>query len=406
MRLLITFLLLILSFSCLGKPIYLLDMRVFKQAAHKTRLVFNLDGVPATYKIFTLKSPYRLVIDLKSTKLNQRLVAPADLNFVKKIRSATRNRKDLRLVFDLKEAVRTKSFWLKPNSTNGHRLVIEVNLKRKRTSSKKKKTSVTSWIRFPKLLKKSQPQPVITKPTEPRQRNLVIAIDAGHGGIDSGAVGSAGVQEKNVVLAIAKEVYALVGKENGMRAVLIRNGDHFIKLRKRIELARQYKADLFVSIHADAYPDDRRVRGSSVYMLSRNAASSKVAKWLTKKENAADLIDGISLNDKDNLLAQVLLDLSMLNTLEASAYVGKSILKELKTVSHVHAPRLQRANFMVLSSPDIPSVLVETGFISNPDEEKKLNQPEYRHRLAKAIFEGIREYFANDSFSETLLVRR
>jgi len=401
MRLFITFFILVLSLSCLAEHVQLLDMRVFKPTAHKMRLVFELDAIPVTHNIFTLKFPHRLVIDLKNTKLLKKLLPFPPL--VKKIRSAPRHQKDLRIVLDLKAPVRTKSFILKPDDTNGHRLVIDINSLNS-ISKAKKETRISKASIQTSTVPVSQQQPVVKKSSP--AHDIVIAIDAGHGGIDSGASGLGGTTEKDVVLAIAKELAALVAKTQGMRGVLIRNGDYFLKLRKRLELARQYQADLFISIHADAYPDNIKVQGSSVYMLSPHGASSEMARWLAEKENAADLIGGIRLSDKDELLAHVLLDLSMLSTLEASAYVGQSVLKQLEAVGKVHAPRLQRANFMVLSSPDIPSILVETGFISNSKEEQKLNQANYRRRIAQAIFEGIREYFANYIFSDTLLVRR
>ena len=250
-----------------------------------------------------------------------------------------------------------------------------------------------------------KPQPQISE-LATHQRDIVIAIDAGHGGIDSGALGPTGLQEKDVALAISKQLANLVAAEQGMKAVLIRNDDYFIKLHKRVELARRYQADLFISIHADAYPEDNNVQGTSVYMLSRRGASSEQAKWLAEKENAADLIGGITLNDKDDLLAQVLLDLSQASTLETSAYVAQQVFKALRKVSKTHSNRVQRAGFLVLRAPDIPSILVETGFISNPREEEKLSAPDYRRRLAAAIMEGIREYFADYPPPGTLLARR
>ncbi len=407
MRLLIFLLSFVLSFSCLAKPVYILDIRVFQPTMHKTRLVLLFDGVPVTHNIFTLKNPHRLVIDLKNTRLNQKtLPLLPDKSLVKKIRSARRKKKDLRMVLDLKVPVRTKSFLLKPDSLNGYRLVIEINTLNTKPSSARNRVLISAKT------KKSSEQRVVIKPnpTKHGKRDIVIAIDAGHGGIDPGATGKRGTKEKNIVLAITKELATLIAKKRGMRAVLIRNGDYFVKLRKRIELARQYQADIFVSLHADAYPDDIRVQGSSVYMLSPDGANSEMAKWLAEKENAADLIGGVSLSDKDDLLAQVLLDLSIRGTLEASTHVAQSVLKQLKKVGRVHASEVQRAYFIVLSSPDIPSILVETGFISNLKEEQRLRQPEYRFRIAKGIFEGICEYFANyaswDTSWDTLLVHR
>ena len=422
MRLLTTFLLMTLSVSSLAKPVQLLEMRVWKPAHSNTRIVFDLSG-QAIHNIFSLSSPDRLVIDLKNTVLTKKLISPpANHALVQKIRSAPRNKDDLRIVLDLKVPVRTKSFLLKPDESNGHRLVVDINtlepalgsLSSNKPALLPNPPALTTQnsISFPqKVTKKfSSPRayshrPWTNKPAE-LGRDVVIAVDAGHGGIDPGAIGPAGTMEKDVVLTISKELTSLIAKERGMRAVLIRNGDYFIKLRKRVNLARQYQADLFVSIHADAYPDNENVHGSSVYMLSRSGASSEAARWLARKENSADLIGGISLSDKDDLLASVLLDLSQAGSLETSAHVGRQVLTALREVGKNHLNRVQRADFIVLRSPDIPSILVETGFISNPDEEQKLNTLQHRRRLAKAIFEGIREYFANNAPPDTLLARR
>jgi N-acetylmuramoyl-L-alanine amidase len=404
MRLLTAFSILVLSFSCLAQPVQILDMRFWKPAHHHLRLVFELSA-PVTHNIFTLKSPYRLVIDLKNTKLLKRLVRPSKSALVKNIRSAPRNLNNLRVVLDLKAPVRTKSFLLKPNDTNKHRLVIDINTLKRTTSAVGSKKSKTLARPSQHTVSKQTQAPTGQKKAS-SGRDIVIAIDAGHGGIDSGAIGLGGTMEKDVALAIARDLAALVAKERGMRAVLIRNGDYFLSLGKRLELARQYQADLFISLHADAYPDDNTIQGTSVYMLSRSGASSEAARWLAEKENAANLIGGVSLSDKDGLLAQVLLDLSQAGTLEASAYIGQKVLKALRKVSKIHFFRVQRANFMVLRSPDIPSILVETGFISSPREEKKLSNPNYRRRMAVAIMAGIREYFASHAPPDTLLARR
>lgn len=396
MRLLITLFLLALHFSSFAKPVQIFDMQFWKQASNNTRLVLELSA-PVTYNIFTLKSPHRLVVDLKNTKLFQESGNSfVNHSLVKNIRALQRRKNDLRLILYLMAPARTKSFLLKPDATNGHRLVVDINTF--------KQTSPDQWFSNSNKASPGEvlPQPVITN----NKRDFVIAIDAGHGGIDPGAIGSNGTKEKDVTLIIAKELAAIVTKEPGMRAVLIRDGDYFIKLRQRINLARKSKADLFISIHADAFPHDRNVQGSSVYMLSHKGTSSEAARWLAKKENAADLIGGINLSDKNDLLASVLLNLSQAGALEASAKVGKTVLKALKKVGKVHTPRVQRANFMVLRSPDIPSILVETAFISNPNEEKKLNDPKYRLGIAAAIMTGIREYFADKVPSDVLLVRR
>jgi N-acetylmuramoyl-L-alanine amidase len=226
-------------------------------------------------------------------------------------------------------------------------------------------------------------------------RDLVIAIDAGHGGEDPGARGKKGTREKDVVLSIARRLAALVDKEPGMRAVLVRRGDYYIGLRKRMEIARKNRADLFISIHADAFKD-RRVQGASVYAVSRRGASSEMARWLAARENAADLVGGVSLDDKDDLLAEVLLDLAQTATLEASNEVAGNVLTEMKRIGRVHKRSVQHAGFVVLKSPDIPSLLVETAFISNPSEENRLRSGKHQQKVAAAILGGVRRYFADN----------
>ncbi len=373
MRLVISLLLLIFSISGLANPVRLLDMQILQPSKYSMRLVFKLNS-PTTHKVFTLRSPNRLVIDLANTQLINKLHNPNHV-FLKNIRSGVRNSNDLRVVLDLTMQVRSKSF------VKGYNLIIDLN---KWGATKSRDIITTDYYQAPaKVIK----------------RELVIAIDAGHGGKDPGATGWNGSQEKNVVLAIAKELERLVTKEAGMRPVMIRNGDYFVKLHQRLELARQSKADLFVSIHADAYPDNHEVQGSSVFMLSQEGASSEAARWLAEKENAVDLIEGVNLHDKDNLLAAILLNLSQAGTLKASANLGENVLKHLSKVGKVHSSRLQRANFVVLRSLNIPSILVETAFLSNPSEERKINSPFYRRRIANAMLLGIREYFAKNRVS-------
>jgi N-acetylmuramoyl-L-alanine amidase len=221
---------------------------------------------------------------------------------------------------------------------------------------------------------------------------VVVAVDAGHGGEDPGALGRRGTREKDVTLAIARRLAALIDREPGMRAVMVRKGDYYVGLRQRIEIARKERADLFISIHADAFRD-ARVQGASVYTLSRRGASSEAARWLAERENSADLIGGVSLEDKDHILASVLLDLSQTAALQASTDVAERVFRRLKQVGRVHNDRVQEAGFVVLKSPDIPSILVETAFISNRTEESRLTDPEHQARLAEAILEGVREYF-------------
>ena len=347
------------------------DSLRFWTAPDYTRLVFDVSTSPA-HEVFLLNNPSRLVIDIHNARLKRKLPQPpATHPLFSRIRSAARNDRDLRVVIDLKAPVNPKSFALKPNRTYGHRLVVDL-------FTRNKKRSVAARKKNPR--------------STGRPRDIVIAIDAGHGGEDPGARGPHGTQEKKVVFAIAKKLEALIRNYPGMRPVMIRKGDYYIGLRKRMQIARRAKADLFVSIHADAFKNSR-VKGASVFTLSRRGASSEAARWLARNENAADLVGGVSLDDKDDVLASVLLDLSQTATQEVSQSVAKQVLKNFRSIGKLHSRHVQKAGFMVLKSPDIPSILVETAFISNPDEERKLRSHAHQRRMAKAIFNGILGYF-------------
>lgn len=356
-------------------------------APDRTRLV--LDTVaPVSHKIFPIEKPYRLVIDVPNARLKGKLpTMKADEPLLIGMRSGVRAGDDLRLVLDLKQQVRAKSFLLQPNERYGHRLVVDLVPVRKGTSGKQAKGG--------------KPRPSVRT----RLKDVIVAIDAGHGGEDPGAVGAGGTREKDITLRIARKVAQMVKKERGVRPVLIRNGDYFIRLRKRISLARKQRADLFVSIHADAFRD-RRVRGSSVYTLSHRGASSEAAKWLADKENRADLIAGVDLSENDNLLATVLLDMTQNATLEHSNLAAKRVLANLRKVGAVHQGKVQKAGFVVLKSPDIPSILVETAFISNPEEEKRLRSDRHQAKLAGAILAGIKSYFTRHPPPGTKLAGR
>lgn len=341
-------------------------------APDNTRLVFDVSG-PVEHKVFPLHKPERLVIDLERSRFESGVdTAALSQGLVKRVRYAPRDGRDLRVVLDLNKPVRPKSFLLRPNSQYGHRLVID--------------------------LYDQQPSaaPKVAKDVQDLQkgalRDVVVAIDAGHGGEDPGALGKRGTREKQVTLQIARRLKRLIDARPGMRAELTRTGDYYIGLRKRMEIAREQRADLFVSIHADAFRDSR-VRGSSVYVLSRRGASNEAARWLAEQENSADLVGGVSLDDKDEVLAWVLLDLSQAGTQQASEAAAARVYRELRRVGRVHGNRVQKAGFMVLKAPDIPSMLVETGFISNPTEERKLASASYQKRLAKSLLAGIESYF-------------
>ncbi len=363
--------LLMLALPGQAKTVEVKGVRLW-DAPDSTRVVLDIDAA-ANYKIFALKQPDRLVVDLSDAELGTQIPAVANTHpLLSRIRGGRRHGSDLRVVFDLKTAVAYESFVLQPNDEYGHRLVIDLsNPDAKKTTAER---PVTGRAR-----------------SEPR--DVIIAIDAGHGGEDPGARGRRGTREKDVVLAIARRLERLVRQQKGMRPVLIRDGDYYLSLRQRIEKAREQKADLFVSIHADAFHNPR-VKGSSVYVLSSKGASDEASRWLAERENAADLMGGVSLTDKDDVLASVLLDLSLTGTIEASTHVAKRVLDSIQQVAPVHKPNVQYAGFVVLKSPDIPSLLVETAFISNPREERKLKDPRYQQKLAGAIMRGVKGYFS------------
>lgn len=384
MRSIIIYCLFLLSTSAYAESVEVQNIRVWA-APDSTRVVFDISG-PVDHELSLLKAPYRTVIDLKNSKINKDPTQPGNADkFVQGIRTASRNENDLRIVLDLKKYVNYKSFQLEPNKHYGHRLVVDL------------------YSNEPKEPEKVNDSEEVTKANLPR--DVIIAIDAGHGGEDPGAKGPSGVYEKNVVLKIAKDLAAAINKERGMKAVLIRTGDYYMALRKRINKAREHKADLFMSIHADAFHDPR-VKGSSVYVLSKRGASSEAAKWLAESENASDLIGGVTLEGKDDVLASVLLDLSQTASLEASIDIADRVLKGLKGIGKVHKRSVQSAGFAVLKSPDIPSILIETAFISNPSEEKKLLSASHRKNMSNAIVRGLRGYFRDFAPEGTILASR
>lgn len=368
-------------------------------APDNTRVVFDVSG-PVDHKLFTLDNPPRVVIDVPSAQLAAGQPAlGASGGLVKGVRAAMNKPDTLRIVLDLTQQSRPGSFSLAPNEQYGHRLVVDLYPKDAAPGPVVQQAATPEQVRVQPAGKK-----VPVKQVTAQLRDLVIAIDAGHGGEDPGAIGRRRTREKDVVLQIAKRLAELVEKEPGMRPVLIREGDYYIGLRQRIEKARRHKADLFVSIHADAFRD-RSAHGSSVYVLSERGASSEMARVLAAKENAADLVGGVSLDDKDDALREVLLDLSQTATLEASFEVADNMLGELKRIGKTHKSGVQQAGFVVLKSPDIPSLLVETAFISNPTEENRLRDGRHQQRLAHAMLRGIRDYFGKHPPPGTLVAR-
>jgi N-acetylmuramoyl-L-alanine amidase len=410
-----------------------------------TRIELALVGA-ADYKYFNLQNPERLVLDLQASRLAPGFELPAPTGIVANVRTGKPTAGTLRVVFELGRAAPARSRIEKDGSQS--RLVLDLAARRSPIAVSEapsvalektianlpsvdlptERTLVVGPVAeaspVPAPVKAApviQPQPQIesnplsasssapVQSSVPRapgrtvqdvigsgQRKLVVAIDAGHGGKDPGALGPSGVREKAVTLAVARELARQIDADPGMRAVLIRDGDRFVPLKERYMKARSAQADLFISIHADASPNNT-ASGASVYVLSTRGASSQAARWLADQENAADLVGGVSLDHKDHNLAAVLLDLSQSATMRASDDIANQVLGSLKNVGKAHKPSIERANFVVLRSPDVPSMLIETGFITNPSEEQRLNDPGYRTRLATAITEGVRRYFSDQA---------
>lgn len=347
-------------------------VRLWESPDH-TRAVFDLSG-PIEYKGFVLENPARFVLDFRRARLAPAYDAAQAKGLVTGMRSGRPQQDTLRVVIDLAQEARPKTFLLRPAEGKGHRLVVDLYERAEGTTRTVAKSAASM--------------------AAAAERRVVVAIDAGHGGEDPGASGPEGTHEKDVTLAIARKLAALIDQEPGMESVLIRDGDYFVPLRKRYEKARDVRADLLISIHADAIAKGLAA-GSSVYMLSTRGASSEAARWLADRENSADLVGGVSLGDKEDTLAAVLLDLSQGATLSASDAVASQVLESLSRLGRVHKREVQRANFIVLRSPDVPSILIETAFISNPSEEKRLRDPRHQQRLAQAVTDGVREYFHN-----------
>lgn len=371
-------------------------------AEEYTRLTIESAG-PLDNDQMILKDPERVVIDLKDTLLNDVLkMLPSQLSAndpnINSIRVAQYTPSVTRIVIDLKTPARVKIFSLKPIEPYKDRLVIDLYRENhdsilsllKQIEEKENFTEIIKTIR--------EDEPMITDNVTiqdikdvKRNDSVIIAIDAGHGGEDPGAIGRQGTHEKMITLEISKKLKALIDNEKNMQAVLIRDGDYFVPLGERVKKARKINADIFISIHADAV-NKRSVKGSSIYALSEKGATSAFAKLLANRENASDLIGGVSIDDKDPLLAKTLLDLSQSATVDDSIKLGNHVLREIKNVNNLHKKYVEQAGFAVLKAPDTPSILVETAFISNPDEEKKLKTSDFQEKLVRSILDGIKSY--------------
>ncbi|RTR40693.1 AMIN domain-containing protein [Shewanella canadensis] len=355
-------------------------------APESTRVVFDLSKAPS-FTHFTLTDPYRLVVDLKgtSTSLNLKKLAN-NSKIVKRVRiSKPPSKGTLRLVIDLTKPVKASLFALPPTAPYGNRLVVDLDDSRSVSTAKKT----------------SQPKQ--------RLRDVIVAIDAGHGGDDPGSIGPTGIYEKKVVLEIAKKVQAKINATPGMKAVMTRTGDYFVNLNKRSEIARNSKADLLVSIHADAFTSSQP-RGASVWVLSMRRANSEIGRWLEQKEKHSELLGGageiIQSTDNEQYLAMTLLDMSMDRSMAISHNIADDVLSNLGKVTKLHKHKPESASFAVLKSPDIPSILVETGFISNHKEERLLSQREHQNNIAKAVQKGVLRYFESNPPVNSLMASK
>ena len=346
------------------------------RSADKLRLVFDLSG-PVQYKTFSLTSPERLIIDLSGAGLSGDFSQLALKNSgITSIRSGHFGKADTRIVLDLAAPMQLNSFLLSPQDGQGHRLVLDL----------------TSSSHAPRQIA-AEPAPITDK-AHPK-RDIIVVVDPGHGGKDPGAIGSKGQREKDVVLSIAQLLAKRLKREKGFDVKLVRNDDFFVPLRKRVDIARQHKADMFISVHADAAPR-LTASGASVYALSEGGATSATARFMAQRENGADLLGAttlLNLKDKDPMLAGVILDMSMNATIASSLQLGSSILGSLEGITSLHQKRVEQAGFAVLKSPDVPSILVETGFISNTRDAERLVTARHQQAVADGLFDGLKKYF-------------
>ncbi len=384
-------------------------------ASEYTRLTLESD-TPINYALILLKNPDRVVMDLEDVTFTSEIKKlpgkiSADNLYIRALRIGRFKPGILRLVLDLKSEVKPQAFVLKPVGDYGHRLVLDIYpisppdpLMALLNEGAVKSAQANAYEHI-KSDRKSRTIIAGNKRSDSTVRLITVAIDPGHGGEDPGAISKRGTHEKNITLAIARKLKAKIDAEPNMRAALTRDGDYFLSLPMRLEKARKLNADLFVSIHADAFVKPH-ARGSSVFTLSERGATSAAARWLAKKENDADLIGGVNLDTKDPYLNKTLLDLSLSQTREDSHTLAREVLSEIGEINHLHKSNVEQAGFAVLKSPDIPSILVETAFISNPDEEKKLRNKAYQDKMAKAMLDGIKRYFSkNPPLSRSKMVR-
>jgi len=393
----------------------ILAVRVWP-AADYTRVAIE-HSAPLKFTQFMVKNPERLVVDLEGIEFNSVLeslsdkIAPDDPN-IKLLRAGRFKPGVVRLVMELKNEVKPQVFVLPPVGEYGHRLVLDVYPLEPPDALLQLLEKNESLLANMGLQAERAPEASAdVKAEKPRQgrpvvdRLVTITLDPGHGGEDPGAVGRGGSYEKNVTLAVAKRLKAKIDAEPNMRAVLTRDTDFFVPLHMRVQKARRIQSDLFVSIHADAFVRSD-ANGSSVFALSESGASSSAARYLAQKENAADLVGGVNIDVKDPMLARTLLDLSQTATISDSLKLGKAVLSEIGGINRLHKGSVEQAGFAVLKAPDIPSILIETAFISNPEEERRLNDDAYQDKMAEAILSGMKKYFSkNPPLAKSKLAR-
>lgn len=362
------------------------EVRLWTDEEGKTTLVFDLNAGPIEHRVFELQSPPRLVVDISNTRLATDLdkLKLSD-SAISKIRSGTQNQKDLRVVLDLKQRINISTNTLPPNELYGHRLVLQID-------------PVDGKISEPKVVKNVEQY-------RNANRDVVVAIDAGHGGEDPGAIGPGRIMEKHIVLAIARELKKRIEREKGYKVHMVRSTDYYLSLAGRVKSAINAEADFFISIHADAF-NNPKARGSSVFTLSQRGASSAEARFIAEKENQSDMIGGIDLANKEDMVVKTLFDLTMTNKQKESGALGKSVLRQMGGISHLHKSHVEEAAFAVLKSPGIPAILVETGFISNPEEARRLSSPAHQKRVAEAIFKGLNNYVQKNPPQGTLIASR
>lgn len=389
------FLFLFWNLNALANKDQIIKLCVFPDAA-SYHLVF---GSPSIIHVhyFKLIKPTRLVVEIRQFHLTHLLIKHFPRTLIRKVRTSYSKNHSLRIVFDLEHSVKIHLLSLKPDLKNPFfRFLIDLTSPLYKLSSCKfrKHLDTRNTIAFP-----------VQSSLPPRVRNIIVVIDPGHGGHDPGAIGLGGTHEKNIVLRISRYLRRYINQQKGFKAYLTRNGDRYLTLRQRLAIARGYRADMFIAVHADTCKNCSS-QGASVFALSKRGATSEAARWVATKENESELMGGIELANKNNLLKSVLINLSQTATIQNSLYIGQNIILALRDIGRLHHRFVEQANFVVLKSPDIPSLLIETGFISNTYEERKLITPIYQQHIALALMQGIRNYFLYNPPPGTWLAKK